>query len=419
MAPLKKTLWTRNFTLVTFATILGSAGGIAGSFALSFLVFDETGSTLASALLLAIQVLPNVFIPLILAPVMDRLPRKPFLVGGDAVNGALYFALGVYLLVLPFSYIEYLCFSLVMACLSSFDQLAYNSFYPRLIPDGFEEKGYTVSSMIYPVLNVVMMPVAALLLDAVGVPAILMGQGVLSILAALTESRIRVEETVRRDEAGKLFSFRTWWRDLCDAARFLKKDDGLRSIYLYMMTTNGLGNGYSSILVAFFRSTPGFTMTMYSFFTVAEFLGRSLGGLQNYRKPVPPKRRFTFAFLTYQVYEAMDMLLLWLPYPLMLVNRAACGFLGINSAVLREAAVQKYIPEAYRARLNAFFSVLISAGLSVFGLLVGAMGEVLDYRLCITLCAGFCSAVLWCTVWRHRKSVREIYNRDTGEDTAG
>ena len=413
MAPLKKTLWTRNFTLVTFATILGSIGGIAGSFALSFLVFDETGSTLASALLLAIQVLPNVFIPLILAPVMDRLPRKPFLVGGDAVNGALYFLLGVYLLVLPFSYIEYLCFSLVLACLSSFDQLAYNSFYPRLIPGGFEEKGYTVSSMIYPVLNVVMMPVAALLLDAVGVPAILMGQGVLSLLAALTESRIRVEETVRRDEAGKLFSFKTWWRDLRGAARFLQKDDGLRSIYLYMMTTNGLGNGYSSILVAFFRSTPGFTVAMYSLFTVFEFAGRSLGGILHYRKPVPVKHRFTFAFWTYQIYEAMDMLLLWLPYPLMLLSRAACGFLGINSAVLREAAVQKYIPEEYRARLNAFFSVLISAGISAFGLLIGAMGELLDYRLCITLAAGLCSAVLWCTVWRHRKSVRAIYNRET------
>ena len=413
MAPLKKTLWTRNFTLVTFATVLGSIGGIAGSFALSFLVFDETGSTLASALLLAIQVLPNVFIPLILAPVMDRLPRKPFLVGVDAVNGALYFLLGVYLLVLPFAYIEYLCFSLVLACLSSFDQLAYNSFYPRLIPGGFEEKGYTVSSMIYPVLNVVMMPVAALLLDAVGVPAILMGQGVLSLLAALTESRIRVEETVRRDEAGKLFSFKTWWRDLRGAARFLKKDDGLRSIYLYMMTTNGLGNGYSSILVAFFRSTPGFTVAMYSLFTVFEFAGRSLGGILHYRKPVPVKHRFTFAFWTYQIYEAMDMLLLWLPYPLMLLSRAACGFLGINSAVLREAAVQKYIPEEYRARLNAFFSVLISAGISAFGLLIGAMGELLDYRLCITLAAGLCSAVLWCTVWRHRKSVRAIYNRET------
>ena len=31
-------LWTRNFTLVTLATALGAAGGIAGGFALSFQV---------------------------------------------------------------------------------------------------------------------------------------------------------------------------------------------------------------------------------------------------------------------------------------------------------------------------------------------------------------------------------------------
>lgn len=413
---LKQTLWTRNFSLITLSTVLGAAGGVAGSFAMSFLVFDETGSTLASALLLAIQVLPNVFIPLVFAPIMDRLPRKPFLVGGDLVNGVLYLALGIYLWVLPFSYLEYLCFSLVLACLSSFDQLAYSSFYPRLIPEGFEEKGYTVSSMIYPVLNVVMMPVAALLLDWVGVAAILMGQGALSLLAGFIESGIRVKEQKRLDEAGKLFSFRTWWKDLTEAARFLQKDDGLRSIYLYMMATNGLGNGYSSILVAFFRSTPGFTVGMYSLFTAFEFAGRSLGGVLHYHKPVPPKHRFSFAFLVYQLYEAMDMLLLWLPYPLMLVSRAVCGFLGLNSAVLREAAVQKYIPETYRARLNAFFSVLLSVGISLLGLVVGAMGEVLDYRICITLSAALCSLVLWCTIWRHRKSVKEIYNRNTEED---
>ena len=51
---MKKTLWTKNFMLVTVASSLGAIGGIAGGFALSFLVFDETGSTLASALILAI-----------------------------------------------------------------------------------------------------------------------------------------------------------------------------------------------------------------------------------------------------------------------------------------------------------------------------------------------------------------------------
>ena len=48
---MKNDLWTRDFTLITVATIMGAAGAIAGNFALSFLVYDETGSTLASALI--------------------------------------------------------------------------------------------------------------------------------------------------------------------------------------------------------------------------------------------------------------------------------------------------------------------------------------------------------------------------------
>ena len=41
---MKPKLWTRDFTLLISATVLGAAGGIAGSFALSFLVYEETGS---------------------------------------------------------------------------------------------------------------------------------------------------------------------------------------------------------------------------------------------------------------------------------------------------------------------------------------------------------------------------------------
>ena len=79
---MKQTLWTREFTRITAATALGAAGGIISQFALSFLVFDETGSTLAAALVVAIQLIPMVLLPLVVAPMMDRLPRKPFLVWG-------------------------------------------------------------------------------------------------------------------------------------------------------------------------------------------------------------------------------------------------------------------------------------------------------------------------------------------------
>lgn len=62
-------------------------------------------------------------------------------------------------------------------------------------------------------------------------------------------------------------------------------------------------------------------------------------------------------------------------YPLMLVNRAICGFLGSNSAILRSSAVQRYIPERLRSRVNALSSVLLTTGASVFSLLMGSGGS--------------------------------------------
>lgn len=409
---MKKTLWTRDFVRITIATSLGAAGGIVSGFALSFLVFDETGSTLASALVLAIQLLPGTVLPLFIAPLMDRLPRKPFLVGGDAVNAALYALAGLYLLRCEFSYTAYLGFSLLLACLGAFDELAYGSFYPLVLPEGMEEKGYTVSSMLYPVLKVMMTPVAAVLFDTLGVARLLLIQSALSLAAALIENRIRVAET--RRNGGERFSLRVWWSDIREAAAYLKKEKGLRALYDYMAVTNGMAAGYSPLLVAFFRTAPGFTAAMYSLLSVAEFAGRSLGGAVRYRYELPEKKRFPFIFGVYQIYELMDVLLLWTPYPLMLINRAACGFLGINSAAIRQAAVQRYLPDRLRARLNAYGSMLITAASAVLSLLIGALGERMDYRLCVSVCAAVTMLFCWGSVFRRRTEVAAVLRGKNG-----
>ena len=407
---MNKTLWTKNFTLVTAASALGAAGGIAGGFALSFLVFDETGSTLASALILAIQLVPFFVLPLFLAPIMDRLPRKPFLVAGDVINGVLYALMGAYLLRFEFSYAAYLCYSLLLACLESFDELAFQSIYPKLIPEGMEQQGYAVSTTLYPILRVIMLPLAGLLLDTVGTAWILIGQGGLSLLAALIESNIDIAEQ-RRGGEEKLFSFRRWRADIKEAAEYLKNERGVTGIFSYMAVTNGVSNGYSSILIAFFRSFPGFTAAMYSLFSVFEFAGRTLGGAAQYKLKLAKEKKFGFTFLVYQIYEVMDMCLLWLPYPLMLANRAIVGFLGANSATMRQAAMQSYIPEELRARLNAFQNMLITAASGVLALLIGALGEMMDYRLCVTLCGATAFTAAWLLVWRRRRDVKKIFEK--------
>lgn len=400
-------LWTRNFRLVILASAMGTLGSIAGGFALAFLVFDETGSTLASALIVAIQLIPYLLLPVLIAPFMDRVPRKSFLVAGDAANAVLLAGMGIWLLFFQFSYVGYLAVSLLLSCLGAVDELAFTSIYPELIPEGAEQKGYAVSSMLYPVLKVVMTPLAAVLLDAIGVAWILIAQSGLSLAAAITESYIRLDETERKQRTP--YSLGAWIEDIQEAVQYLKKERGLRSIYEYMAVTNGVANGFSPILVAFFRTFPGFTAAMYSAFSVVEFAGRTIGSTIQYRVKIPEEKRYGFTFFVYQFYEAMDMCLLWLPYPLMLVNRGICGFLGSNSAILRETTVQRYIPERLRSRVNAFNGVLLTVGSSVFSLLMGFLGEILDYRWCVT--AGGAAAMLasWLLIWGRRGDVRKVY----------
>ena len=406
-------LWTRNFRLVILASAMGTLGSIAGGFALAFLVFDETGSTLASALIVAIQLIPNLLLPILIAPVMDRLPRKSFLVAGDAANAVLLAGMGIWLLLFDFSYVGYLAISLLLSCLGAIDELAFTSIYPELIPEGAEQKGYAVSSMLYPVLKVIMTPLSAVLLDTIGVAWILIAQSGLSLAAAVTESCIRLDETERKQHTP--YTPRAWIEDIREAVQYLKKERGLRSIYGYMAVTNGVSSGFSPILVAFFRTFPGFTAAMYSAFSVVEFAGRTIGSAMQYRIKIPAKKKYGFTFFVYQFYEAMDMCLLWLPYPLMLINRGICGFLGSNSAILRSAAVQRYIPEKLRSRVNAFIGVLLTVGSSIFSLLMGFLGEILDYRWCVTIGGTVALLACWLLIWRRRSDVRKVYEVGDGD----
>lgn len=405
-------LWTRNFRLVILASAIGTIGATAGGFALAFLVFDETGSTLASALIVAIQLLPHLLLPVLIAPFMDRLPRKSFLVAGDIANAVLLAGMGLWLLFFNFSYVGYLAVSLLLACIGAVDELAFTSIYPELIPEGAEQKGYAVSSMLYPVLKVIMTPLAAVLLDTLGIAWILIAQSGLSFAAAITESFIHLDETERQHRTP--YSLQAWAGDIREAVQYLKEERGLRSIYEYMAVTNGVASGFSPILVAFFRTFPGFTAAMYSAFSVVEFAGRTIGSALQYRIKIPDKKKYGLVFFVYQVYESMDMCLLWLPYPLMLVNRGICGFLGSNSAILRSAAVQRYIPEKLRSRINAFDDVLITAGASVFSLMMGFLGEILDYRWCVTIGGAIAMLASWLLIWSRRKDVRRVY--ETGDD---
>lgn len=124
---------------------------------------------------------------------------------------------------------------------------------------------------------------------------------------------------------------------------------------------------------------------MLGFLKSAEMIGRGLGGILQYTRELPVRRRFAFTKAVYTVYNLMDIVLLYSPYPLMLANRFLCGALGISSATIRETAVQSYLPEHMRARINALFNAIIALGGIAFQMLAGVLGQYMSYRLAVTL----------------------------------
>lgn len=251
---MKKTLWTKNFTIITLGTLISSIGDVAMGFALSFVVFDNTGSTLLSALFTAASALPRILLPVLLSPYLDNYRRKPVIVGLDYLNGGLYLLFGLYLLRHSFRLPLYLVFSLLASSIGSIYSLTYTSFYPSLIPDGFAQKGYTISGMLYPTVYMVMTPIASILYTRLGLGPICLAEGVLLWLAATMETRIRIEEPVRK---GGRFSLSEYLRDFREGFSYLKKEKGLLRIYSYMPITQGVSEATEPLIRAFFPHCAG------------------------------------------------------------------------------------------------------------------------------------------------------------------
>ena len=183
---MKKTLWSHDFIIITLGTLISAIGSTAMSFALSLVVFDHTSSTLMTGIFTAISLMPTVLIPILAAPLVDGCCRKRLIAMLDSGNGILYLLFAAFLLMQEFSYAGYLIFSLLTASFGAIYSLAYSSLYPDLIPKGFAQKGYSVSSLIYPSVTALFTPVASLLYVHLGIAWICAMEGILLLTAWLS-----------------------------------------------------------------------------------------------------------------------------------------------------------------------------------------------------------------------------------------
>lgn len=401
----KKTLWTKNYSCITLATILSVIGGEAMNLPISLLVFEETRSTVLSAFIMVCGILPDLLLSVFVAPLIDKGKKKRWIVGLDLLMVCVYLLMGIWVLHHEFCYGIYVAMTLVVGTISVFYRLAYDAWYPDLIPVGFEQKGYAVSGTVYPLVVIVMSPVATFLYEKVSMSNLFFAAAVIGMCSIIIESLIK--EGYKQTVTG--YSFAQYKDDIKEGFTYLKKEKGIRNIYSYMAVTQGASEGTAIAMQAFFQTQAYLSVTMLGFLKSAEMIGRVVSGAIQYRVEIPAKKRYGITKFVYTFYQLADMILLFTPYPCMIFNRFICGGMGTLSGTLRETAVQSYLPGDIRARVNALFNAIFSIGTIAFQIFAGVLGEVLPYRVTIILMGMISMIAIWIFIVRPDKENRPVY----------
>ncbi len=402
----KTTLWTKNFTCISIATVLSAIAGEAMTLPISLLVFDETKSTLLVSIIFVVSMLADIVFSVFVAPLIDKYSKKKWILCLDAMLMIVYIVMGTVVIYIQFNFLIYVLFTFIVGCISVMYRLAYTALFPDMIPIGFEQKGYAVSGSIYPTIVIVMSPIATVMYLCLNMSVIFYLVAFIIAIAILVESRIVEKESIKKKQK---YTLKQYTQDLVQGFTYMKKEKGLRNIYTYMGIANGVSSGVNVLTQAFFQSSSKVSVAMYGFLKSGEMIGRVCGSVFQYLKEVPLKKRYRFTKFVYFIYESLHALLLLLPFYGMLVNAFARGALGSVSATIRESAVQSYLPATIRARIHAIMNMMFSIMNVLFQLLAGYIGEVLPYAWGVFLLCSFCLCIMYICIVLPKHVNRCVY----------
>ena len=400
-------LWTRDFTIITLGSAVSILGNCIAGFAAGLLVLDYTGSTFLYALYIVMFNLPFLVVPLAAGPILDRFSRKKAIYLLDFTSAGLYLLIFALLRFGLFNYVLFLGFCLIEGCIASVYNVAYDSFYPNLVEPVNLTKAYSISSLLYP-LSALMTPVAAWAYEKVGIEPLFLVNSACFLIAALFEVSIRAEEK-HVDKSGEPLSLKKFGQDFRDGLAYLRSEPGLFIIAMYFCVSNFSG-GMDTVIMPYFRATPGLGVQIYTYIMAFAVAGRFVGGMIHYRFKYPPAKKFAIALFVYISLNFLCGSYLFLPVPLMMLFNFLSGVLGITSYNIRISATQSYIPDSHRARFNGIFYVITTVGALAGQLLSGALGDIVPMRAVVV---GFCVVGLLGTgiMIAGREHVKKIYNR--------
>lgn len=406
----KNGLWTKDFSIITLGSAVSMLGNSMLGFAMSLFVLDYTGATSFYAFFLFLFTLPQIIAPMLAGPLMDRFSRRKTIYLLDFLSFGCYGIFGLLILFGWFHISLLAIMALLIGTINSVYQVAFTSFYPMLIPDGYYSKTCSVSTTLE-TLSAVMIVVATLLYKSFGIAPLLLISCLCFFAAAMFETRISdVENSLPK--TGEPYRMRNFLEDSKAGLRYLKSERGLLLITLQFAFASMALGASDVVSLPWFRENCVDGELIYMSVWAFMLIGRVMGSLFQYKFRLPATYKFGIALVGFVAASAIEGVYLFTPVWVMRILCFAVGVLTSAAYNIRISAIQQYVPNDKKGRFNGAYLMLKTIG-TLFGqLLAGAsLGAI---SLCGTLLLFMSISALAAVVLIGfgRQHVRTVFNRN-------
>lgn len=367
-----KKLWNKDFVLLLQGNAVSTIGDLMYSVAIGYWVYEQTGSSALMGIMSSISMFVTMFLSPFCGSIVDKSNRKWVIVGIDTLQGVLMLTVGILAYMNALNVPIVLIAALLAAFGSAFYSPAISTLMLDIIPRGDMVRGQSIHTSISSLINLVGTAFSGAMVAFLGVPLIVLINGLSNLYSAITELFVHVPKTIQQ---GMQMTIKTILQDSRKAIGTIVSNRFLCLFVPCALILNLLGAGPLTLILPFCLE-KGFSVDMYGYlvsvFTVAQLLCVVLLGTVKLK----PKARFWVMALGFSC-SVLFLVLAYLSRQFIAICIFAFigSFLNCAGNTVFNASLMLALPEENRSAILGFIQSASVGGTALSAVIYGLLGD--------------------------------------------
>lgn len=375
---MQKKLWNKDFILMLQGNAVSDIGDLLYSVAIGYWVYEQTGSSALMGVMSSISMFVTMFLSPFTGSIVDKCSRKGMIVGMDVLRGLIMLALGVLLYMSKLTIPGVLLAAFLASLCSVFFNPAVNTLMIDIIPHDDMVRGQSVFSASNALINMVGKAFSGVLVAFLGVPLIVVLNGVSYLISALTETFIHVPRTVQQ---GEKVTVKGVLHDFGRAIKAIFADKFLKTFVPVLLLLNLLCAGPMTLMLPFCLE-KGFTMEQYGLLMSIEMAASLVCVIILGVVKTTPKVRYWLQAIGFTA-SLICSILAYLSTGFVTLSVFLFLSTGLNMVgnSILNAALMLALPDENRGAILGFIEAACVGGCALSAVIYGLLGDLFPLYL--------------------------------------